>query len=300
MEGYTKLAASIITSTVWRAPDHVRLVWITMLALKSQHGAVMASVPGLAALANVSIEACEQAIAHLSSPDRYSQTKTHEGRRIAENDGGWLVLNHEKYRQLASADERRARDAERKRVKRASAGQSAGVRRRPQASENVPEVRASDADQSKSKSDPPQPRAASAPARAPARTNGSSPASPAAVTAALDELEPAPEPGTFAELHPEALSVKLADLMAEHLHVEAKVPQVEAIGPDRISALRWLAERPLKDLAVVCATLRADPWIRKRPSRGTPEHIRKQWAKYAAGPEADAGGEIPMDDWSEP
>jgi len=39
----------------------------------------------------------------LKSPDPYSRTKQDEGRRIKEVEGGWLVLNHKKYREKAKS-----------------------------------------------------------------------------------------------------------------------------------------------------------------------------------------------------
>ena len=105
--GYTKLFSSIVASTIWREPDHVRLVWITMLAISDGCGQVHASVPGLADLARVSIEHCEDALSRLSAPDEYSRTKDHEGRRIEEIDGGWLILNYVKHRLSGTQDHRR-------------------------------------------------------------------------------------------------------------------------------------------------------------------------------------------------
>jgi hypothetical protein len=108
--GYTKLFGSIVHSTIWRAPDHVRLVWITMLALSDRHGVVEASVPGLADAARVTIQQCELALVELMAPDPYSRTKDNEGRRIAEVDGGWLVLNRTKYRDSESNENDRAKN----------------------------------------------------------------------------------------------------------------------------------------------------------------------------------------------
>jgi len=105
--GYTKLFTEIIMSTVWREPDHVRLLWITMLALKDRWHIVNASLPGLADSARITIEECEQALKVLSGPDAHSRTKDYEGRRIEPCDGGWLILNGEKYRNKMSLDERR-------------------------------------------------------------------------------------------------------------------------------------------------------------------------------------------------
>lgn len=116
MSGFTKLFDSIVGSTIWQEPDHTRLVWITMMAKADQDGVVDASVPGLAHFANVPIGACEQALATLLAPDKYSRTPDHEGRRIeAYNDGqrsGWILLNHSKYREARNREERKAYNRE--------------------------------------------------------------------------------------------------------------------------------------------------------------------------------------------
>lgn len=106
---YTKLDSGITESTIWQAPDATLRVWIAMLARADQHGYVGASVPGLAALARVTIEACVAALEMLRAPDEWSRTKDHEGRRIADADGGWVLLNHAKYRIALDADMRRER-----------------------------------------------------------------------------------------------------------------------------------------------------------------------------------------------
>lgn len=107
MNGYTKLFGSIIASTIWREDNETRVVWITLLAMSDRHGYVAASLPGLSDLARVSIEHTERAIEKLSSPDKYSRSREHDGRRIQQVDGGWLILNHGKYREKMSADDRR-------------------------------------------------------------------------------------------------------------------------------------------------------------------------------------------------
>lgn len=110
---FTKLFGSILDSTVWQQPGHVRLVWITMLAMKDIDGVVEASIPGLAKRAGVSIDEAESALAALMAPDPYSRTKDYEGRRIAEVDGGWRVLNHHKYRERMDAEESRQKRLDR-------------------------------------------------------------------------------------------------------------------------------------------------------------------------------------------
>ena len=109
MPNYTKLFNSIVTSTIWTEDDKTRIVWITMLALADQNGEVHASIPGLARLAGVSVESVNESIGKFLSPDEYSRTPDNEGRRIAPIDGGWELLNHAKYRKMASlADQKEA------------------------------------------------------------------------------------------------------------------------------------------------------------------------------------------------
>jgi hypothetical protein len=118
MAGYTKLFSSIVTSTVWGLDSDARVVWVTMLAMADQRGVVEGSVPGLARVAVVSIEAVERALAAFLAPDAHSRTPDHEGRRIEAVPGGWRLLNHGAYRERYSADERRRKDAQRKRESR--------------------------------------------------------------------------------------------------------------------------------------------------------------------------------------
>lgn len=108
---YTKLFSTIVTSSIWSEDDATRIVWITMLALSNKDGEIMAAVPGLARLAGVSVEACQKAIDKFLGPDPYSRTKEEEGRRLEVIDGGWSLLNHAKYRRMASDEERKEQSA---------------------------------------------------------------------------------------------------------------------------------------------------------------------------------------------
>ena len=103
---YTKLFNSIVTSTIWSEDDQTRIVWITMLALADKNGEVQGSVPGLARIAGVTVDACRAAIGKFLAPDPDSRTKDDEGRRIEEIDGGWHLINHRKYREMASDADR--------------------------------------------------------------------------------------------------------------------------------------------------------------------------------------------------
>lgn len=105
---FTKLFSSITASTVWCKDPYTKVVWITMLAMADRHGRVWASIPGLAKEAGIDLERTEAALTDFLSPDEYSRTKEHDGRRIEEIDGGWRLLNHAKYRSIRDEEERRA------------------------------------------------------------------------------------------------------------------------------------------------------------------------------------------------
>lgn len=107
-EGYTKLFAKILRSTIWQEALEIKVVWITMLALKDRDGNVFSSVPGLAHTAGVTLEQCVAALDKFRSPDPYSSTKDEEGRRIRDIDGGWFIINHWKYMEELSLEDRRA------------------------------------------------------------------------------------------------------------------------------------------------------------------------------------------------
>lgn len=112
---YTKLFSSIVTSTIWTEDAEVCKVWVTMLAIADKHGEVHASIPGLAQITGLRVSVVESAIEKFLSPDPYSRTKDDEGRRIEPIDGGWSLLNHAKYRAMASKDEEKTANAIRQR-----------------------------------------------------------------------------------------------------------------------------------------------------------------------------------------
>ncbi len=107
MTGYSKLFGSIVTSTIWREDKETKILWITMLALKDKNGLVEGSIPGLADMARLSIPETVAALEKLCGPDPYSRTQEREGRRVEIVDGGWVVINSQKYRDKMNADERR-------------------------------------------------------------------------------------------------------------------------------------------------------------------------------------------------
>ncbi len=114
MSGFTKLVPEIVQSSIWNEAAEIRIMWITMLAIKDSDGYVRGDARTLARIANVSIESSEAALRLFQDPDVNSHTSDNDGRRIEPYAGGWLVLNHDKYR----CKEQEIRDQTRQRVKK--------------------------------------------------------------------------------------------------------------------------------------------------------------------------------------
>jgi hypothetical protein len=107
MTGYVKIFQSLLGSSIWAGPDPDLRVWIAILVLKDRDHVVRISVPGLATIARVELEQCRGALERFRSPDPDSTSKEYEGRKIQDLDqGGFLVLNGEKYKKMLSREDR--------------------------------------------------------------------------------------------------------------------------------------------------------------------------------------------------
>lgn len=126
--GFVKLYASILDSSVWAESVETRLLWVTMLAMADENGVVRSSVAGLAHRARISREGCEAGLAVLQAPDPDSGTPDHDGRRIERTEGGWLVLNHRRYRDMRTDSQAKAAERARRFRERVSGdrGESRG------------------------------------------------------------------------------------------------------------------------------------------------------------------------------
>lgn len=112
---FVKLSCGITKSSVWFESPATRVVWIALLTEADQYGFVRASYPGMLHIANVPKDDFDKALEILESPDQMSRTPNYEGRRIERVDGGWRILNYEKYRQYSYSG---TKEAERKRKQR--------------------------------------------------------------------------------------------------------------------------------------------------------------------------------------
>ena len=106
MSGYAKVHSTILDSSLWEESAETRLVWITMLVMAGPGGLVEATASAIARRARVSKESAISALDTLARPDPESRTSDHDGRRIEKVEGGWLILNHSRYRERGSSTER--------------------------------------------------------------------------------------------------------------------------------------------------------------------------------------------------
>lgn len=118
---YNKLFAKILDSSIWLEPNHVRLVWVTLIAAMDQDGYVaLSGVGNVANRARVTFEEADDAISCLEGPDPRNPGQDNDGRRIERVDGGgWFILNSKKYRDIATTEIMRAQNRERARRYRA-------------------------------------------------------------------------------------------------------------------------------------------------------------------------------------
>ena len=117
---FTKVYTRILDSSIWLESDSMRLIWMTMIIAMDEDGFVQfASVRNLAHRARVPLEATEEAVNRLESPDPDSSDPEHEGRRIERVPGGWMVLNAGKYRAIATRESQKKGNRERVRRHRA-------------------------------------------------------------------------------------------------------------------------------------------------------------------------------------
>lgn len=108
MLGWSPLWESIVESSIWLEPDHVLRLWVYFLARKDRDGFVPYKSPAVLANTNrLSIDKYNDALRRLLNPDPNSSTPNCDGRRIVEVEGGWVVVNHAKYRDKIREEYRR-------------------------------------------------------------------------------------------------------------------------------------------------------------------------------------------------
>src|SRR5215469_16754263 len=97
---YSKLFASVVHSSLWCEQDHVRLLFITLLAVADRDGHCWGSRSGFERLAMLDRKACSKRnpwsvvmSPHKDSRDRLRNPEN-EGRRLREIPGGFEIINY--------------------------------------------------------------------------------------------------------------------------------------------------------------------------------------------------------------
>lgn len=111
--GFVKLDTGIVDSSLWFQDHDVLRVWLAFLAKADKTGYVRVASKAMAHLCMVSTERLEAIVAILEAPDEGSRTPDHDGRRIESVDGGWRILNYQKYRESGGSTERVRKHRER-------------------------------------------------------------------------------------------------------------------------------------------------------------------------------------------
>lgn len=112
MNRFAPLFSEITDSSVWEEPYHVRLLWLTMLAKKQSDHVVYGDTYRLRRWSNLrTMEEVDDALRILTSPDERRKGQEFDGRRIEKVDGGWKVLNGQKYEDLMRKISERIRKA---------------------------------------------------------------------------------------------------------------------------------------------------------------------------------------------
>ena len=112
--GFAKLDSGIVDSTIWMKPHDALRVWIALLAKSDSYGIVRIASPALAHQCFVTPERLDEIMRDFCSPDADSRSPDHDGCRLQRIEGGWLIVNYLKYRDMmqrkaASHAERQAK-----------------------------------------------------------------------------------------------------------------------------------------------------------------------------------------------
>ncbi len=101
-KSWCPLFSSIVDSSLWREPDYVVKIFLTMMAKKDHNHKVHGSAFNIGEWSKKTETEAIQALKILSSPDRKRiEKQPFEGRRIEKTgDNEWLILNGQYYQDL--------------------------------------------------------------------------------------------------------------------------------------------------------------------------------------------------------
>jgi hypothetical protein len=158
---YGKVFEDLFCSTLMDCGGDTAYVFIAMIVLSDEQGYLKHTDNSLARMICKPVEAVREAIKNLEKPDKDSNIKAHEGRRIIplhelmnDETRGWLVVNKEIYRDRASKEDKRKADRDRIAEKRKEIKDVADSRK---PSRSVADVAYTDTDTDTDKNKPKSP-----------------------------------------------------------------------------------------------------------------------------------------------
>lgn len=109
---YGKIFESMYDGTlVSRGPWQAVVTFQQLIVLANRDGVVDMTPEAISRRTSIPLDIITLGLEELMKPDPRSRTPDDEGRRItlleAHRDWGWHIVNHEKYRQMRNAEERR-------------------------------------------------------------------------------------------------------------------------------------------------------------------------------------------------
>jgi len=102
--GFTKLDEGIVFSSIMGEDDSVFKVFSIFLATCKSNGISPVSPVFISSITHKAIEEVMRCIGVLEAPDPLSRSTNDEGRRIRKVDGGYFVINYQKYRDFTYSD----------------------------------------------------------------------------------------------------------------------------------------------------------------------------------------------------
>ncbi len=127
---YAKIFTQIYDSSIVENPE-VRFTFMDLLVLADLNGVVDMTHEAISRRTNRPIEIIRSTILELEGPDKRSRTPDAEGRRIARlddhRDWGWMILNYDRFRSIASEEQKREKTLVRVRRHRSKTRKSESV-----------------------------------------------------------------------------------------------------------------------------------------------------------------------------
>lgn len=113
---FAKIFRQIFESSIAEHPS-VRFTFMDLLVLADPNGVVDMTHESIARITNRPLDEIRATIAALEGPDPRSRTPDEDGARLRRlddhRDWGWIIVNYDRFREIASEEQRRERTRDR-------------------------------------------------------------------------------------------------------------------------------------------------------------------------------------------